>query len=93
MLAMQLTACQQIRDSLLRLCLDGPRPWLFSYSGGHPVLVATNRFDEAGDAGLLLKQDSRPASPASRQSRLLARLDALSMAETVKAQSCNMRPM
>jgi hypothetical protein len=53
---MEATAYQQIRDSLLRLHLDDPRPWLVSYSSGCRVLVATNRFDEAGDAAFLLKR-------------------------------------
>ncbi len=69
MLAMQLTACQQIRDSLLRLYLDCPRPWLVSYSGGYRLLVATHRFDEAGDAAFLLKR------MAGRQVRLPGKRD------------------
>jgi hypothetical protein len=56
MLAMEVTAYQQVRDSLLPLYLDDSRPWLVSYSGGYRVLVATNRFDEAGDAAYLLKR-------------------------------------
>ena len=56
MLAMEVTAYQQVRESLLQLYLDGPRQWLVSYSGGYRVLPATTCFDEAGDAAFLLKR-------------------------------------
>ena len=69
MFAMEVTAYQQVRDSLLRLYLDGPVPCLVSYSGGYRVLVATNRFDEAGDAAFLLKP------MAGRQVRLPGKRD------------------
>jgi len=50
---MEATAYQPLRNSLLRLYLDGPRPWLVGYSGGYPP---PKRFNEAGDAAFLLKQ-------------------------------------
>ena len=43
---MEATAYQKLRDSLLRLYLDDPRSWL----------VATTRFDDAGDAAYLLNR-------------------------------------
>jgi len=66
---MEVTAYQQVRDSLLQLYLDGPRQWLVSYSGGYRVLPTTNRFDEAGAAAFLLKR------VAGRQVRLPGKRD------------------